>query len=208
MKIYVASSWRNLEQPAVVHALRKTGHLVYDFRNPHPKNDGFRWTEIDPAWQAWPGYAFRAALEHPVAREGFRLDMEALEAAEVTVLVLPCGRSAHLELGYARGLGQRTAVLLGGSWEPELMYRMVDRVVDRIEDLLLWFEEGCPTNGEERYLHAAREALTTADELLCRSAAKELCVCEDVLAVVQSGLVLSRPPLDSPLDDRPRPVFA
>lgn len=29
MKIYVASSWRNLAQPGVVTMLRKTGHEVY-----------------------------------------------------------------------------------------------------------------------------------------------------------------------------------
>ena len=33
-KIYVASSWRNVYYPDVVAKLRKTGHEVYDFRNP------------------------------------------------------------------------------------------------------------------------------------------------------------------------------
>ena len=39
-------------------------------------------------------------------------DMAALRSADATVLVLPCGRSAHLELGWAAGSGQRTVVLL------------------------------------------------------------------------------------------------
>lgn len=34
MKFYVASSWRNIEQPGVVAMLRHSGHEVYDFRNP------------------------------------------------------------------------------------------------------------------------------------------------------------------------------
>ena len=38
MKIYVASSWRNAQQPAVVARLREAGHEVYDFRNPAPAN--------------------------------------------------------------------------------------------------------------------------------------------------------------------------
>ena len=33
-KIYVASSWRNPHQPAIVEELRVAGHEVYDFRNP------------------------------------------------------------------------------------------------------------------------------------------------------------------------------
>ncbi len=35
MKLYVASSWRNKEQPVVVEMLRQAGHEVYDFRAPH-----------------------------------------------------------------------------------------------------------------------------------------------------------------------------
>jgi len=31
-KIYVASSWRNAQQPAVVNALVAAGNEVYDFR--------------------------------------------------------------------------------------------------------------------------------------------------------------------------------
>lgn len=126
MRIYVASSWRNARQPAIVELLRSLGNEVYDFRNPAPGNDGFRWSEIDPAWQAWDAESFRAALEHPVARAGFALDMNALRDCHACVLVLPCGRSAHLELGWACGYGKRTAVLLEGKNEPELMYRMVD----------------------------------------------------------------------------------
>ena len=51
MKLYVASSWRNLNQPTVVELLRKCGHEVYDFRNPAPGDNGFHWEEIDPDWE-------------------------------------------------------------------------------------------------------------------------------------------------------------
>lgn len=58
-----------------------------------------------------------------MARAGFLKDMNALTAADATVLVLPCGRSAHLELGYAIGAKQKTLVLLDDPIsEPELMY--------------------------------------------------------------------------------------
>lgn len=130
MKIYVASSWRNTRQPAIVDLIRSLGNDVYDFRNPAPGNDGFRWSEIDPAWQGWDAQSFREALAHPVAVKGFNLDMDALRWADGCVLVLPCGRSAHLELGWAVGAGKRTAVLLEGRNEPELMYRMVNTLCE------------------------------------------------------------------------------
>lgn len=140
MKIYVASSWRNGYQQAVVARLREAGHDVYDFRNPASGSTGFGWRQIEPGWLEWTPEQFRKALEHPIAREGFRLDMEALKAADLCVLVLPCGRSAHLELGYARGAGARTAVLMPEQSEPELMYRMVDLVALDVEEIVDWIK--------------------------------------------------------------------
>jgi len=136
VKIYVASSWRNTSQPDVVTTLRRVGHEVYDFRNPVPDH-AFHWSEIDPDWQRWNPVTFREALEHPIARAGYASDMAALESADAVILILPCGRSAHLELGYAVGRGQHTAILLGDS-EPELMYRMADCLAISIEEVIDW----------------------------------------------------------------------
>lgn len=135
MKIYVASSWRNQVQPDVVFALRKAGHQVYDFRHPEPGNDGFAWRAIAPNWEAWSPAEFRTALEHPVAAAGFKLDMDALEDCDACVLVLPCGRSAHLELGWAAGARKKTIVLLAGA-EPELMYKMCDHLCLTLDEVL------------------------------------------------------------------------
>lgn len=109
MKIYVASSWRNIYQPAVVELCRKAGHEPYDFRNPGPGDNGFGWSEIDPTWQAWDFERYRRKLEHPRAEQGFALDMNALRSCDACLLVYPCGNSAHLEMGWACGAGKRTA---------------------------------------------------------------------------------------------------
>ena len=111
MKIYVASGWRNIYQPAVVDLCRKAGHETYDFRNPGPGDNGFGWSEIDPSWKAWDFDRYRKLLQHPRAEQGFALDMGALKACDACLLVYPCGKSAHLELGWAAGAGKRTAVL-------------------------------------------------------------------------------------------------
>jgi hypothetical protein len=134
--VYVASSWRNRIQPSVVSALRGAGHDVYDFRHPRPGDDGFHWSAIDPAWQDWTPERFRAALEHPIAQSGFGSDMDALRACDACVLVLPCGRSAHLELGWAAGAGKRTLVLFTQRDEPELMYRMLDGICVSVEEVI------------------------------------------------------------------------
>lgn len=133
-RVYVASSWRNALQPSVVERLRAEGHEVYDFRNPRPGDHGFAWSDIDPDWQQWSAPEFRAALLHPVAQAGFTSDMDALRWADTCLLVLPCGRSAHLELGFAVGAGKRTIVLLSGTNEPELMYCMCDVLATTLDE--------------------------------------------------------------------------
>jgi nucleoside 2-deoxyribosyltransferase len=110
-------------QPGIVHALRRCGHDVYDFRAPAPGNSGFRWSEIDPNWKTWTPEQYRAALQHPIAKEGYAHDIAALRGCDVVVLVLPSGRSASWEFGYAMGQGKPGYVVQFDNVEPELMYR-------------------------------------------------------------------------------------
>lgn len=74
-------------------------------------------------------------LNAPAARRGFARDMAAIRTTDTLVLVLPCGRSAHLELGLAVGLGKKTVVLLDDPCQPELMYRAVDYVAADMHQL-------------------------------------------------------------------------
>ena len=126
--IYVASSWRNAVYPSVVQRLRAAGFKVYDFRNPRPESYGFNWREIDGGWEAWTSEQLREALMHPIAKAGFKSDIDALDKADVVVLVLPSGRSSHMEFGYGARAGKLAIVLLPDpgmdTVEPELMYSM------------------------------------------------------------------------------------
>jgi hypothetical protein len=138
MRIYVASSWRNEYQQSVVRFLRDLNHQVYDFRNPISDNNGFHWSEIDPAWQTWSAQQYIDGLRHPLAEKGFKFDMEALLNSEACVLVLPSGRSAHLEAGCAAGAGKKLVIyspIESENIEPELMYKMAERVVTNMRGI-------------------------------------------------------------------------
>ena len=135
-KIYLASSWRNPFQPQMVETLRDWGHEVYDFRNPKEGNTGFQWSEIDSNWEAWSSIAFVEALGDPIANIGFALDWDAMQWAEACVLLLPCGRSAHLEAGYFKGASKPLYIYLAElRTEPELMYKMAEGVHTDLDDL-------------------------------------------------------------------------
>lgn len=135
MSIYVASSWRNHYQPAVVSALRSLKLEVYDFHHPEPGNNGFRWDDIDPQWKSWTPAQYRDALKHPIMQTGFTLDLEAMERADTCVLVLPSGRSASFEFGWCVGREKRGIVFMPEKCEPELMY-MGNQIVTSLDELL------------------------------------------------------------------------
>lgn len=129
MRIYLASSWRNPEQPELVDLLRGAGHEAYDFRNPStggPKNDmppeyGFSWKQTDPSWGSiTPDIVerYKAMLRHPVAQRGFAADFAAMKWADTCVLALPCGRSAHIEAGWMAGSGRRLVVYMPEATKP------------------------------------------------------------------------------------------
>lgn len=162
MNIYVASSWRNERQPAVVAALREAGHEVYDFRNPAPGNTGFGWRQCDPRPPSeWSVDDYRHVLRTARAEEGFAFDMGALRACDACVLVLPCGRSAHLELGWAAGAGKRTLVLCEKLDEPELMYLMCSdgarSICASVEEIVAALDPSrCPScRSPQPHLHPA-----------------------------------------------------
>jgi hypothetical protein len=139
MKIYVASSWRNADQPWVVHKLRAHGHEVYDFRHHERFNKGFHWSHIDPDWKNWSMGQFRSQLGHELAVLGFNSDFDAMKWADTCVLVQPCGRSAHLEAGYFVGAG-KTLIILLSDGEPELMYSMATHICASLDEVLAILE--------------------------------------------------------------------
>lgn len=149
--VYVASSWRNELQQDVVHELRRAGFDVYDFKNP-PGATGFSWSQIglehskplgdnSTAPDLADADHFLDALDHPRAHEGFNSDFDAMQAADIIVMVLPCGRSAHLELGWGIGANKTTAILLDNPCTPELMYLAANHISTDLRELIDWLSD-------------------------------------------------------------------
>lgn len=145
--VYLASSWRNPETETAVAQLRAAGFDTYDFKNPHhPERagGGFAWSAIDPAWKAWTPAQYREAMRHPIAQEGLRLDREALARATATILLTPCGRSAHLEAGWAKGRGQIVIAVAREGFEVELMWGLFDAVVLSMDEAIAILQTAFP----------------------------------------------------------------
>jgi len=124
-----------------VAVLRAAGHEVYDFRNPKNGEHGFHWSEIDKAWQDWTPAEYKMCLSHEIANYGFNCDFDAMKWADVCVLVLPCGRSAHTEAGWMKGVGKPTIIYMPQKEEPELMYKIFDKLCLDEGELLTAFTD-------------------------------------------------------------------
>ena len=135
MKIYVASSWRNERQPEIIKTLKQSGYNVYDFRNPTDENHGFHWSEIDLDWQNWTPAEYIKCLAHPLAERGYSFDTTAMNECDIFLGVMPFGRSASMEMGWAVGEGKTTILLLSDA-EPELMVKMFDYICISMDEVV------------------------------------------------------------------------
>ena len=132
MKIYIASSWQNPYLDDIVsilsdrnHEVRATG-ATRPAPPPFPGAAGSGGNQLEGPDGGLD--SVMSFLHLPSTQTSYQLDCATLVEAEVLLCVLPCGRSAHVELGMALGLSI-PVVLLHDGIEPDLMHLGVDAVV-------------------------------------------------------------------------------
>ena len=130
--IYVIGSMRNPKVPEVAAKLRAVGLDAFDdWYSPGPDTDD-RWQDYERARKR----SYCEALAGAHARNVFAFDKYHLDRCDAALLVLPAGKSGHLELGYMIGRGKPGYILLDG--EPErldVMYNFATKVLTSLEEL-------------------------------------------------------------------------
>jgi len=95
--------------------------------------------EADDKWRDYEkgrGHTFKEALEGHAAWHVFNYDHEHLERAHIGVMIMPCGKSGHLELGYLLGQGKFGFVLFDEVPERyDVMYRFCKEICFSEEEL-------------------------------------------------------------------------
>ena len=104
-KIYLASSWKNAGMlHLLADALRRKGFKVDLFCDKSTGRFVFNWQET-------PDFNYksneREALKHKYFQKAFKEDKKMIEWCDICIMVLPCGKSSHLEAGYAKGIGKK-----------------------------------------------------------------------------------------------------
>lgn len=107
-RVYLIGSLRNPVVPEFGRTLRRAGLEVFD--DWHAAGP-----EADDHWQKYEtakGLSFIQALKGAAAQHVFAFDKHNLDASDAAVLILPAGKSGHLELGYMAGKGKKTYILI------------------------------------------------------------------------------------------------
>lgn len=130
--LYVIGSLRNPTIPEVAAKLREQGHDVFDdWYSAGP--------EADDWWKRYEegrGHDYYQALAGHAANHVFGFDRHHLDRCDAAVLVLPAGRSGHLELGYVAGKGKPTYILHDNPDRWDVMYRFATAVVPDVDSLI------------------------------------------------------------------------
>lgn len=131
MKIYLASSWKNANLVMEwANILRKYNHAVDAFCDEETGRYVFYFGEIGDVHEL-DALNF---LEDSRSQRAFKEDKKWLDWADCCLLILPAGKSAHLEAGYAKGQG-KTLIIWQEDFpkgEFDVMYGFADLITDSV----------------------------------------------------------------------------
>lgn len=131
MRLYLIGSLRNPEVPAVAAELRKLDIDVFDdWYAAGPTADDC-WRDYERA----RGRTYLQALKGAAAYNVFSFDHMHLSRSDAALLVLPAGKSAHLELGWMLGRGKTGYVLLDDPERWDVMYQFATKVFASREEM-------------------------------------------------------------------------
>ena len=132
--IYLIGSLRDRNVPIIGEQLRKaTGFEIFDQW----------WTASEDAddwlrdYFKFRGLSYKDAIHSYAAKHIFDFDKHHLDRSDIGVMVMPSGKSCHLELGYLIGCGKPGYVLFDAVPERvDIMYNFATDIFFNTEDLI------------------------------------------------------------------------
>ncbi|NWL89586.1 hypothetical protein DMN77_18725 [Paenibacillus sp. 79R4] len=134
-KIYLASSWKNADKVKYIKGLLvSSGFEVDAFCDPDDGRFVFSFDLLPDV----ENKDARTVLKEPVVQRAFIEDKKWLDWADTVLLILPAGKSAHLEAGYAAGTGKRLVIYQEEfpAGEFDVMYGFADLVSSDLQEII------------------------------------------------------------------------
>lgn len=134
--IYVIGSLKNDEITKISKLLREQGFEVFDdWKAPGPDADDYL-----RDYYRDRGLTYSEILESHGVQHVFNFDKHHLDRCDCALLVMPAGKSGHLELGYTVGKGKPGFILM--DQEPErvdVMHSFATKVFMNKEEMIDYF---------------------------------------------------------------------
>jgi hypothetical protein len=138
--LYIIGSLRNKRIPELAKKIREENPGVEVFDDWYSAGP-----EADDYWKAYEqgrGRTYSEALEGYAARHVFEFDKSHLDRSTHILLVLPAGKSGHMEIMYgAYGVGAECAILLDPEdirWD--VMYQFIPTILESDNDVKGWLD--------------------------------------------------------------------
>jgi hypothetical protein len=135
MKIYLASSWKNeILVQKWANTLRDLGHEVDAFIDSFGGRYVFHFSWVGDS-KLFDCINF---LEDERSIKAFYEDKKWLDWCECCLLILPAGKSAHLEAGYAKGRNKKLIIWqdMFPKGEFDVMYKFADLITDNVNEIV------------------------------------------------------------------------
>ena len=133
MVVYLIGSLRNPAIPAIAERLREEGYDTFDDWMAAGPNADDSWRDYERA----RGNSYQEALSGYAAQHVFNFDKYHLERADIGILVLPAGKSGHMEIGWLLGKGKPGYILLDKDPDRyDVMYNFATGVFNDIGELV------------------------------------------------------------------------
>lgn len=120
-KVYIIGALKNDNIPDIAQQLRPKYDAFDQWITPGPVADQYLFD-----YAKHRGWNYKEALTCYAAINNFEFDKRHIDSSDIVIIVMPCGKSGHLELGYSIGAGKEAHILFDK--EPErfdLMYNFV-----------------------------------------------------------------------------------
>lgn len=119
---YIIGSLRNPDIVTFANELQAQGYEAFaDWKSPGPDADDYL-----RDYAKARGLSYKQTLETYAAKHIFEFDLFHLKRTDAAVMLMPAGRSGHLEAGFVRGLGKPAFVIF-------------DSVPDRVDVMYQFF---------------------------------------------------------------------
>jgi len=129
---FVSGRWRNRDNVLdLTHKIREKGFKVYCFLE---ADHSAARLHNDPE-EDMKKFEARDWRNDSYVKEVFHNDMEGQRKSDVFVMLLPAGKSCHIEAGAAYGMGKK-CVLIGEQKEAESLYLIFDEMYPDVESFL------------------------------------------------------------------------